>query len=428
MAGGFFAIRGSRSLTKEEYASHLALAIRLENVAVLLGAGASKAVGGHLMTDIWRNFSADAAASRQWMDNNNFLSGAGTENVELLLDRLEIAAADVKRRGDNAFSDALDEHRHQLRKAVIRAAILSEDLWHEPSKALEDVSFGPHRTFVSRLIGNRQPGQAAPWVFTTNYDLAVEWTAEALGVHCANGFVGLHNRAFRPSSFDLGFRNVQARGEARFGAYNVYLGKMHGSISWYTDINADVVERAGPATWDTVDKFQNSATPNDWPGFMILPGASKFVQTTGFVYGEIIRRFTQFLSTPNACLIISGYSFGDDHINRIIISALQNPILQIIIYLPEIDRLDIYPSLTSTGTSFEPNPLLKRLLLAQFPQVTIRGYGDQALFKDFAGDLPEPAFLDQTSERARDLERLIRLGTASTPVTPGTASTPGTVV
>lgn len=49
----FFAIRGSRQLTSEEFLAHLALAIRLENVGVLLGAGASKGVGGMVMTDVW---------------------------------------------------------------------------------------------------------------------------------------------------------------------------------------------------------------------------------------------------------------------------------------------------------------------------------------------------------------------------------------
>jgi hypothetical protein len=58
----------------------------------------------------------------------------------------------------------------------------------------------------------------------------------------------------------------------------------------------------------------------------------------------IIRRFTEFLSRPNACLIVNGYGFTDDHINRLIVSALQNPTLQLIVYLPEIDRLDMRPA------------------------------------------------------------------------------------
>jgi hypothetical protein len=144
---------------------------------------------------------------------------------------------------------------------------------------------------------------------------------------------------------------------------------------------------------------------------MIFPGASKFVQTTAFVYGEVIRRFTEFLSRPNACLIVNGYGFTDDHINRLIVSALQNPTLQLIIYLPEIDRLGIYDTLAATGEAIRPNEQLKRLLLAQLPQVTVRGFGAGGFFDALANDLPEPAMLDEVSERARQLEVLLKQAT-----------------
>jgi hypothetical protein len=268
-----------------------------------------------------------------------------------------------------------------------------------------------HIKLVSRLAGNRQPGQAAPWAFTTNYDLALEWSAEALALHCVNGFSGTHDRAFRPSSFDLGLRNVQARGEARFGTYNLYLGKLHGSVSWTATKTGGVCELPCATVKPLVDKFIASDQPDDWPGFMIFPGASKFVQTTAFVYGEVIRRFTEFLSRPNACLIVNGYGFSDDHINRLIVSALQNPTLQLIIYLPEVDRLGIYGTLAATGEAIKPNEQLKRLLLAQLPQVTVRGFGEGGFFDALANDLPEPALLDDVSERARQLEALLKQAT-----------------
>ncbi len=261
------------------------------------------------------------------------------------------------------------------------------------------------------LPENGQPGQAAPWAFTTNYDLALEWSAEALGLHCVNGFSGTHDRAFRPSSFDLGLRNVQARGEARFGTYNLYLGKLHGSISWTASRSGSVCELPCASVKPLVDQFIASDQPDDWPGFMIFPGASKFVHTTAFVYGEVIRRFTEFLSRPNACLIVNGYGFADDHINRLIVSALQNPTLQLIIYLPEIDRMGIYDTLAATGEAIKPNEQLKRLLLAQLPQVTVRGFGAGGFFDALANDLPEPAMLDEVSERARQLEVLLKQAT-----------------
>ncbi|WP_411507065.1 SIR2 family anti-phage-associated protein [Brucella anthropi] len=405
----FFAIRGSRQLTSEEFLSHLALAIRLENVGVLLGAGASKGVGGMVTADVWALVENEYPDQVQFLRDNKFLPDGEQGNVELLLDKLEIACVDGERIGIDLAG--LKAARHALRKAVLRAAILDEKLWSEPDQAILHPKLSSHIRLVSRLAGNRQPGQAAPWAFTTNYDLALEWSAEALGLHCVNGFSGTHDRAFRPSSFDLGLRNVQARGEARFGTYNLYLGKLHGSISWAASKSGSVCELPSATIKPLVDQFIASDKPDDWPGFMIFPGASKFVQTTAFVYGEIIRRFTEFLSRPNACLIVNGYGFTDDHINRLVISALQNPTLQLIIYLPEIDRLGVYDSLAATGDPIKPNEQLKRLLLAQLPQVTVRGFGPGGFFDALANDLPEPAMLDEVSERARQLEVLLKQAT-----------------
>jgi len=419
MTEQFFALRGSRNLSKEEFESHMALAIRLENVAVLLGAGASKCIGGQTMDDVWAAVERDHTADVHWLREQRFLTEGQTPNIELLLDQIEIACHDSERRGEDQ-TDLL-RVRHTLRKAVIRAAILQDELWRRPDKSIIHERFGHHLKFLSRLIGNRQPGQASPWVFTTNYDLGIEWAAEALGLHCVNGFSGLHNRAFRPSSFDLGLRNVQARGEARFGTYNLYLAKLHGSVSWAVEDDGNVLEHPSPTIKSRIDAFLSSDEPEDWPGFLIFPGATKFVQTTGFVYGEIIRRFTEFLSKPNACLIISGYGFADDHINRLIVSALQNPTLQVIIYLPEIDRYQIYPSLAASGPALTPNEQLRRLLLAQLPQICVRGFGAGAYFDSLAADLPEPALIDDTSERARSIEQLLRR-VSNVPVSPAPAA------
>lgn len=411
MTGSFFAIRGSRPLSEEEFASHLALAIRLENVGVLLGAGASKCVGGLTMDDVWSLLETSAVEEVKTLREQKFLEGGEKPNVEHLLDRLEIACLDGERLGVDLAP--VKKARHALRKAVLSAAMLQAELWKHPNKALVHEKLSHHIRMVSRLVGNRQPGQSAPWVFTTNYDLAIEWSAEALGLHCVNGFSGLHDRSFRPSSFDLGLRNVQARGEARFGTYNLYLGKLHGSVSWMTSPEGVVCEMPCGPMKGKIDALFNSDEPDDWLGLMIFPSATKFVQTTGFVYGEIIRRFTEFLSRPNTCLLVNGYGFADDHVNRLIVSALQNPTLQLIIYLPEVHRFGLYPTLTSGGESaIEPNEQLQRLLLAQLPQVTVRGFGPGGFFDALASDLPEPALLDDTSERAKGIEQLLKRATS----------------
>lgn len=409
----FYARRGGRSLTEDEFRSHVALAVRLENVGVLLGAGASKGAGGRLMLDVWRDFCHAYFESATWMRDQRFvpaeaLAGDLAVNVEMLLDVLEIARIEWRRRDGEATAQQLRRHQANLMRAVLKAATLDAALWCDPAMVADEPAFEAHLRLLSRLVSNRQPGQAAPWVFTTNYDLAVEWSAEALGIQVINGFSGLHARSFSPSSFDLGYRNTRARGEARFGTYNVYLGKMHGSVSWNVASDGSVREVPAPAQWPAVQRFLAAENGEEWPGLLIFPGAAKYVQTLGFVYGEIIRRFTEFLSRPNTCLFVNGYAFSDDHLNRIIVSALQNPTLQLVIYLPELDRLGLFGLTPALGVApLAPNPLLARLLRKDLPQVCVCGSGARAYFDAMSQDLPEPALLDDPAAQARSLMRLL---------------------
>ena len=86
MSANFFAVRGSRQLSREEFESHLALAIKLENVALLLGAGASKSVGGMIMSDVWSLLKSDHAQEVDFLREQNFAPNDGQPNVEQILD------------------------------------------------------------------------------------------------------------------------------------------------------------------------------------------------------------------------------------------------------------------------------------------------------------------------------------------------------
>ena len=162
-------------------------------------------------------------------------------NIEKLIDKLEIACLEWKRQNSEKLNDLL-KSKSTIYRHVIKASVLQDDLWvdselHESSNKLNS-----HRKMLAKLVSNRQPGQASPWIFTTNYDLAMEWSAEALELNVINGFSGTHCRKFTPNSFDLGYRNIRTRGEAQFGAYNVYLAKLHGSLTWELGSNGNVVE------------------------------------------------------------------------------------------------------------------------------------------------------------------------------------------
>ena len=405
-----YARRGDRVLENEEFERHLAQAVRLENVGIMLGAGASLGCGGMSMAGLWQDFEESNAPKVAELRAWGFLRvpPGQTPNVETLLDELTVACLDAERRGHvNAVgvpsSAQLDDLRVSLLRAVLKASLLDRDWLCDPSQAAASDALSDHVKILTRLVHTRQPGQPAPWVFTTNYDMAVELAAENAALSVRDGFSGFHNRTFTPSSFDLGLRNTESRGEAQFGTYEVYLAKLHGSLSWESTSDGNVRAVQIAAACDRLFAFAEG-TSSEPPGVLIYPSSAKFVDTVGFVYGEMIRRFTHYLSRPNVSLIVSGYGFGDFHLNRVLLSALNNPTLQLIVYLPEIAGFD------NAGNAVNATDLregVNRILDLRLPQITVIGGGDKAYLSALAQHLPDPTVLDDPAARGRVLAKAL---------------------
>lgn len=120
---------------------------------------------------------------------------------------------------------------------------------------------------------------------------------------------------------------------------------------------------------------------------MIYPGANKYSHTIGFVYGEMFRRFSEFLSKPQTALFINGFGFGDYHINRIILGALLNPSLHIVIYYPNLDAAEANFALDNAS---EGEKIIIRIKSMALKQITVVGGGERAYFNKFVNDLPYP--------------------------------------
>ncbi|WP_343498728.1 SIR2 family anti-phage-associated protein [Achromobacter denitrificans] len=399
----FVGIRGATSLKDSiELQAHLATLLRLESVGILLGAGASVAAGGKTMGGLWNDFVGSSPDEAQWMADNRFVDPSAVTdpvdrtvpNVEKLGDALEIARVEWLRQNNAQFPE-LERARAHLSRAVVRAAQLQPSWWTSPGGAEADAEqLQHHRAVLQKLVAARQPGQAAPWIFTTNYDLAIEWAAESIDLQVVDGFLGVHGRRFSPQSFDLGFRNTQARGEARFGVYNIYLAKLHGSLSWREDAE-QVYEVQAPLAGKQIQEFLDDATKIEL-GLMVMPRAAKYMQTVGYVLGELFRRFSEFLSRPQASLVVCGYGFGDEHINRLLRSALLNPTLQLVVY---------FPGFTGDTAAATLPEALRKLLSLKNPRVTVVGGGADAHLDKLASQLPDPLLYD---DDMRKLEKALR--------------------
>lgn len=285
---GFICKRGGADLNLEELKAHLAALLQLENVATLLGAGASVGAGGLVVRALWNTFVEEYAYSAKNLLDWNFVKAEHVDpdrnsrvlpNIERLGDSLEIALVEWKRLNNSQAAPALEMAINDVKRCVVKASALDQKWWQQPSSTRDAPALGTHKTLLQKLTSARQPGQTAPWIFTTNYDLAVEWAAEAIDLQVLNGFLGLHHRRFSPQSFDLGLRNTMARGEARFGVYNIYLAKLHGSLTWAEE-DGEVYERPATACYDSINNFIGGSLPS-LPQTMVFPRAAKYMETIG---------------------------------------------------------------------------------------------------------------------------------------------------
>lgn len=165
-------------------------------------------------------------------------------------------------------------------------------------------------------------------IFTTNYDQYNEKALDSLGFYYNNGFSGSFLRRFNPNSYNYMFvenMNLQKDVWGKLSYYfNLY--KIHGSINWVLE-DEEVIEK--PVELCDTDRI------------MIYPTPQKDRSTLMTPYSDLMRNMQQILSKNNSVLIILGYSFSDDHINRIILNSLSNPSFKLIVLgkSKNIDRL-----------------------------------------------------------------------------------------
>ena len=166
-------------------------------------------------------------------------------------------------------------------------------------------------------------------IFTTNYDLFNEIALDELGFPYNNGFSGTYKRKFNPVSYNYMYvenmnlaRDVWERVSSFFN-----LVKIHGSISWV---------RREDEIWE-----QHYADIKDDETVMIYPTPLKDRTTLMEPYSDLFRTMENRIVQKNSVLVVLGYSFSDDHINRIILNGLAVPSFRLVVFGsgPNIDKL-----------------------------------------------------------------------------------------
>ncbi len=230
-------------------------------------------------------------------------------------------------------------------------------------------------------------------LFTTNYDRYLESGADAAGLRLIDRFVGSLSPMFRASRLDvdLHYNPPGIRGEPRYLEGVSRFTKLHGSIDWIE--SEGTIRRLGlPFGAPSIEPYLSMVEDGDYNAspLMIYPNAAKDRETAHYPYVELFRDFAVATCRPNSTLVCYGYSFGDDHINRVIGDMLTIPSAHLVV----ISYDDPMGRVMNTYET-----------LGRHAQVTL-------LVGDHLGDLralvdhylPKPA-IDRTTFRMADLLR-----------------------
>lgn len=171
-------------------------------------------------------------------------------------------------------------------------------------------------------------------IFTTNYDRVIEVGAELAGLHILDRFVGNLMPIFRSSRLDLDmhYNPPGIRGEPRYLEGVVRFTKLHGSLDW-VQANDDIRRIGLPFGAKDISPYMHLPGTHDLSPYslMIYPNAAKDRETSDYPYVELFRDFAAALCRPNSTFVTYGYSFGDEHINRVIRDMLTIPSTHLVI-------------------------------------------------------------------------------------------------
>ena len=314
-----------------------------EHFALLIGSGLSNAVykiaTGELLPGMsvstFRKFESEIQSEA---DKSAVRAGRKKANIEdqirvanELLRGLEILEA-VKGVSRGSSADIREDLKSLFE--LFAAAVLGGEtgIVKAPSEKRDKafnylVSF--LMSFASRT-GTRDRLQ----IFTTNYDRFIEAGAEMAGLHFMDRFVGGLSPLFRSSRLDMDmhYNPPGIRGEPRYVEGVAKFTKLHGSLDW---VNSERnIRRFGlPFGAKSIAPFLASVPiePADATQLLIYPNSSKDRETALYPYVELFRDFAAAICRPNSTIVCFGYSFGDEHVNRVVEDMLTIPSTHLVV-------------------------------------------------------------------------------------------------
>jgi hypothetical protein len=180
-------------------------------------------------------------------------------------------------------------------------------------KITEDQLIKSYKGFVNYIMNFDEVA-----IFTLNHDLILESTLNLFGINFCRGFSVEDSTVFFEDKqlpvFNNNFENEKIKIYKLHGSLDYYrYPKIDSSFNYFTTTNyrtKHYAETRNPETNDVIYEFNTDIVPK------FITGKDKpQIIKNDFMYSKLFEHFEkEIASTEN--LLVSGYSFGDEHINN----------------------------------------------------------------------------------------------------------------
>lgn len=335
-----FSLDGEEVENQEKLHSRLRQYLNLRHVSVLIGNGASMPNGSPSIGSLQGIINELEEEKYKLSDEENHNKAKDVLN-KFLMDEHDIGIEPLLGMLSHLEYDQEllhDEHKIKLNDYEFSAdhlghaiELLKKWLFKKCKEINSDEdSLADHKELLRRFL-LRPTKLPRLNVFTTNYDLLVERALDDLGVFYFDGFAGSVKRTLRTETYnyDLYFPGQTAQGRVERVDRVLQLYKLHGSINWRKYQSGN--------TWDVFIE-REEPSEDEYKNVMIYPSPLKMSEMHGYPYSEMFRNFASKIRRPQSVLFTIGYSFSDEHINRIIYQALSIPSFMLVIILPDFKQ------------------------------------------------------------------------------------------
>jgi hypothetical protein len=255
-----------------------------KQVGILIGAGVSKACGLPNVEDLTKEV-------RKILLNAKFEELLSiNDNVETILSKVQQLKSLIF--DDKKFNNLSIEDVQTIEKNIKKAIF---------EKLSIEVSFDKlcHLVVWLNFINREYEKE----IFSLNYDLLLEKALEKVSLPYFSGFIGNVKPFFIPDSVD-DFKGKYVKQSW------TKLWKLHGSLNFKKSADEKI--------------FIENNINEEYENLLVYPSMDKYLSSRKAPFISYLDRFRKYLLENEKVLFVLGYSFGDEHVNEIIINGLNN--------------------------------------------------------------------------------------------------------